>query len=247
MGKKRRSQVDILTNEIDARNSTPDKKHFSVHDIKTIKPRTTAQREAFESYFYDNNLALIGSAGTGKTFLAMWLSLNEVLSKTTTYDKAVIIRSAVTTRNIGFLPGTEEEKMAIFERPYISICNELFNYSKSYENLKKAGYLEFESTSALRGITYDNCILVVDEAQNMNINELDTIITRLGNNSKIIFSGDTRQDDLENYRNDASGLPSFIRILDKMKEFEIINFTHSDIVRSSLVRNYIIQKDNLRL
>lgn len=247
MGKKHRSNHEVLASDIMARQEGPAKKNFSIHDLKTVYPKTDNQRFAFESYFSGNNMSLVGSAGTGKTFLAMYLALTDVLGNDSRYKKVLIIRSAVTTRNIGFLPGSEEEKMAVYEKPYISICDELFEYNKSYENMKKGGYIEFESTSNLRGNTYNDCVVIVDEAQNMNLHELSTVITRLGRNSKMILCGDTRQDDLENYRNDSSGLNSFLRILDEMREFDIVKFGIDDIVRSKLVKSFLVAKERLKL
>lgn len=247
MGKKHRTRKEVVEQDIMARQEGASKKYFTLHDLNIISPKNETQRIAFESYFQNKNLSLIGSAGTGKTFIAMYLAFTDVLGNDSRYKKVLIVRSAVSTRNIGFLPGTEEEKMAIYEEPYVSVCDSLFEYSKSYENLKKGGYVDFKSTSNLRGNTYDDCVVIVDEAQNMNLGELSTIVTRLGRNSKIIICGDTRQDDLENYRNDSSGLPSFIRILEQMYEFDIVKFGLEDIVRSKLVRSFLIAKERLKL
>lgn len=219
---------------------------FHLKDLRKIHPLTDTQADLFDIIDQepDLNLALIGSAGTGKTFLAIHNALRMILDGTYGYDKLIIIRSAVAGRELGHLPGTEEEKMAAYERPYHSICDELFEYSRSYENLKASGKVEFESSSYLRGTTFNNTIVVVDECQNMTWNELNTIITRVGKDSKIIFCGDIRQNDLYRKKNDESGFVRFIDILRRMdKHFEVLEFGHDDIVRSELVKAFIIESE----
>lgn len=247
MGKKQRTREHVMAFNHQAIVEGASKKHFTIHDLKTIYPKTDNQRYAFESYFSGNNLALLGSAGTGKTFIGLYLALTDVLGNDSRYQKVIIVRSAVSSRNIGFLPGSDADKLAVYEEPYYAVCDELFEYSKSYDNLKKGGYVEFKSTSNLRGTTFNDSIVLVDEVQNLNLGEISTVITRLGRNSKIIFCGDTKQDDLENYRNDLSGLPSFIRILEQMKEFDIVKFCLDDIVRSKLVKSFLVAKEKLNL
>lgn len=222
------------------------KKKFHVHDLNHVAPKSEAQREIFYQYGMDKNLVLTGYAGTGKTFLSLYLAFRDTLDPGSPFDNVVIVRSIVPTRDMGFLPGSLEEKMEIYELPYAAICDELFPYAKSYENLKKNDYLEFISTSYVRGTTFHNSVIVVDESQNLTTHELDSIITRMGENCRVIFSGDTNQTDLWR-RNDKSGLSDFMRILERMDEFEVINFTHHDIVRSKLVRNYLIEKAELGL
>jgi len=169
-----------------------------IDDLITVQPITETQRKAFEAYKSGDHLALVGTAGTGKTFLALYLALEQVMDKGTSYESVRIIRSVVPTRDVGFLPGTLEEKLDAFTGPYRAACSELFEDSKAYDKLIENHYLTFESTSFIRGVTYDNSIVIVDEMQNLNFHELDSVITRIGQGSKIIFAGDYLQSDFKN-------------------------------------------------
>ena len=210
--------------------------------LAKIKPLTENQASAFDSYHKGSNLMLHGCAGTGKTFIALNLALEDVLSGGNQKKKVVIVRSVVPTRDMGFLPGNQKEKARVYESPYYSICTELFGRGDAYETLKSKG------TSFIRGITLDNCVIIVDEPQNMGSMELHSIMTRLGQNSSIIFAGDTRQDDLTSVRKkEESGLSEFMRILRVMKSFDFIEFGEQDIVRSELVKEYIITRNKLGL
>lgn len=214
--------------------------------MRQINPLTPAQSDMFESYYDGYNLAAIGTAGTGKTMCATYLALNDVLQKGE-YEKVVIIRSAVQTREQGFMPGSKAQKEAVFEGPYTDIVNDLFGRGDAYQVLKAKGMIQFMSSSFVRGLTFDNSIIIVDECQSMTYHELDTIITRVGESSKIIFCGDTKQDDLQQSRNraDISGLFDFIRVLRNIPSFDVVNFTVNDIVRSGLVKEYILAKEQL--
>lgn len=205
--------------------------------IKPIQALNTNQAKVLNS---KKNLVIVGFAGTGKTYLASYLGYKEILEGTGQYDKLVYMRSAVPTRNLGFLPGTEKEKVEVYEAPYIDIATELFGRGDSYEILKKKGIVHFNSTSFVRGINLRNAFVIVDECQNMTYHELDSIITRLNENCRIIFCGDMRQADL--YKN---GLQDFYKVLKNMDEFDFIEFQKEDIVRSELVKNYIIKKDEV--
>lgn len=214
-------------------------------NLKKIEPLTENQREAFEAYYNGKNLMLHGIAGCGKSFLSLYLSLEEVMQKNNEkYEKVIIVRSVVPTRDMGFLPGNNKEKARVYEAPYYAICTELFGRGDAYEILKQKNIVEFISTSFIRGITLNNCIIVVDEMQNMSGHELDSVITRVGKNCKIIFSGDFRQSDFTK-EHEKSGIVSFMRIIEKMKEFHFVDFDEDDIVRSGLVKSYIIHKDKL--
>lgn len=214
--------------------------------MRKIQPLTPTQSDLFDSYREDYNVAAIGTAGTGKTMCAMYLALNSVL-QTAGYERVIIIRSAVQTREQGFMPGTKQQKEAVFEQPYADITNDLFGRGDAYNILKSKGTIEFMTSSFVRGLTFDNAIIIVDECQSMTYHELDTIITRVGESSKIVFCGDTKQDDLEISRNraDVSGLAEFLRVLDRIDSFETIQFTTQDIVRSGLVKEYIMAKEQL--
>jgi phosphate starvation-inducible protein PhoH len=214
--------------------------------LKHIEPLTDNQRRTFEAYHDGKNLLLHGIAGTGKSFLSIYLSLQSILSDSTRYKKLVIVRSVVPTRDMGFLPGNNKEKSKVYEAPYLAIFSELFERGDAYEYLKSKNLVDFVSTSFIRGITLSNCIVVVDEIANMSAHELDSIITRIGHNCKIIFCGDFRQSDFTKEQ-EKEGLKDFMKVIDRMKSFEFIDFQREDIVRSPLVREYIIAKDNLKL
>lgn len=215
---------------------------------KGIEPMTDTQGDAFDAWDEGFNLMLHGIAGTGKTFLAVYFSLREIFEQNSYYNKLFIIRSVVPSRDMGFLPGSQKEKMKVYEGPYYDICNKLFQRGDAYEILKQRNQVEFMSTSFLRGETFDDCIIVVDEVQNMSDQELHTVMTRLGENCIIIFCGDVKQDDLTSERfNERSGLAAFMRIIERMREFKFVEFEVDDIVRSNLVKSYIIQRDNLGL
>lgn len=213
-------------------------------DLKHIEPLTENQRNAFRAYEQDKNLLLHGIAGTGKSFIAMYLALRQVLHKDSPYKKVVIVRSVVPTRDMGFLPGNNKEKTKVYEAPYFAICNELFGRSDAYEYLKHKDVIEFISTSFIRGITLNDCIVIVDEIANCTLHELDSVITRIGKNCKVIFCGDFRQSDFTRTQ-EKNGLHEFMDIIKRMKSFYFIDFKEEDIVRSSLVRDYIIQKNRL--
>jgi len=214
--------------------------------LTSLEPITENQRVVFESYKKDYHMVLSGSAGSGKTFLSMFLALEQVLDKNTPYEKVIIVRSVVPTRDIGFLPGTKEEKEDVYTQPYISIAHELFEDKGAYEKLVTQGALQFLTTSYIRGTTLRNAIVLVDEMQNLNFHELDSIITRIGDNCRFIMCGDYYQTDFEK-KNDKDGIIKFLRILDEMKRFKHVEFTWKDIVRSDLVREYIMTKEMLAL
>ena len=202
-------------------------------------------QDKYQSFFknYDSGaktFLLHGVAGTGKTFIALYKALEEVL-RNRQQQKVVIIRSAVPSRDIGHLPGDEKEKSEIYQIPYIDICERLINHSQSFSRLQEQKSLEFLITSFVRGITLDNAIIIVDECQNMTDMEINSIMTRIGNNSKIIFCGDFRQTDL-NKKNDMSGLQEFIQTIKLMPSFHILEFGIDDIVRSEIVKSYIIAR-----
>ena len=215
-------------------------------NIKRIEPLTENQKITFDAYREGKNLMLHGIAGTGKSFISMYLALEEILRNDSKYKKLVIVRSVVPTRDMGFLPGSTKEKARVYEAPYYSICNELFERGDSYEYLKNRNTVEFITTSFIRGVTLNNCIILVDEIANCTLHELDSVITRIGRNCKIIFCGDFRQSDFIK-DNDKKGLLDFIRIIKNMKYFKFVDFNEEDIVRSHIVKDYIIQKDRLKI
>ena len=223
------------------------KQDVKIDDLVTVKPITDNQKVAFESYKENKNLFLHGAAGTGKTFISLYLALQQALDNTTPYDCVYIIRSAVPTREIGFLPGDEEDKTALYQIPYQNMVQFMFEqpsdqaFTMLYDRLRAQGTVMFLTTSYLRGITLDNSIIIVDECQNLNFHELDTIMTRVGQDSKIIFSGDFFQSDLTR-NGDKEGFGKFLDIIEDMQEFKSVEFNIGDIVRSGLVRSYLISK-----
>jgi predicted ribonuclease YlaK len=213
--------------------------------MKNISPMTITQEDMFDSYRSGYNIAAIGTAGTGKTMCALYLGLSDILNDDD-YDQVIIVRSAVQTREQGFMPGTQAQKEAVYSVPYADIVNNLFGRGDAWEILKQKHSVKFMTSSFVRGLTFDNSIIIVDECQSMTYHELDSIITRVGETSKIIFCGDTAQDDLatSRNRNDISGLGDFINVLKRMDHsFKIIQFGIEDIVRSGLVKEYIIAKE----
>jgi len=211
--------------------------------LKHFEPLTANQKLTYQN-FNHKNLMLHGMAGTGKSFISLYLSLKEVIKTDSIYKKVVIVRSVVPTRDMGFLPGNNKEKAKVYEAPYYAICTELFGRGDAYEILKSRGLVDFISTSFIRGVTLNDCIIVVDEIANLTLHELDSVITRVGKNCKIIFSGDFRQSDFTREQ-DRNGLKDFMRIIDRMKSFEFIEFDENDIVRSAMVKEYIISKHRL--
>ena len=226
------------------------KKPINSDYLVGIEPITENQRILFNSYAESKNIIAYGAAGTGKTFVTLFNALKDVLDESTPYEKIYIVRSLVATREIGFLPGDHEDKSDIYQVPYKHMVKYMFQMSSDadfemlYGNLKAQDTIKFWSTSFLRGTTLDRSIIIVDEFQNLNFHELDSIITRLGVNSRIIFAGDAAQSDLIK-AHEKTGIMDFKKIIDDMDEFESIEFGIDDIVRSGLVKSYLISKLNL--
>ena len=225
-------------------------KEINNNNLVAIKPITDNQKVVFDTWKKEKNQFLFGAAGTGKTFCALYLAMQAVMDLKTNYEKVVLVRSLIPTREIGFLPGDEDDKAALYQVVYQNMVQFMFeqpneqSFTNLYDRLKGQGTLYFLSTSFLRGLTLDNAIVIVDECQNMNFHELDTITTRVGQDSKIMFCGDFDQTDLQR-TNEKNGLHDFLRILEEMDEFNCTEFTIGDIVRSGFVRNYLINKIKL--
>lgn len=212
-------------------------------NLKPFTALTTNQQKFFDAYkLGDYFIALHGVAGTGKTFIALYKAIEEVLTPGTAFNKIIVVRSAVQGREVGHLPGDVNDKMDIYQLPYRQICHTLFEQRDAWDRLADHHRIEFISTSFIRGMSFDNAIIIVDEIQNMNFEEIDTVMTRVGHQSKIIWCGDYRQTDLTKKKTDVSGLLKFFDIAHHMGAFTRIEFTAEDIVRSSLVKDYIIAK-----
>lgn len=223
------------------------RKPINTELLLDVTPVTENQTRLFDAYNSDKHLFVYGCAGTGKTFCALYLALKDVLNEITPYQKIVIVRSLVATREIGFLPGDHDDKSALYQIPYKNMVKYMFEmptdaeFEMLYGNLKQQETITFWSTSFIRGTTLDNSIIIVDECQNLNFHELDSIITRVGDNSRIVFCGDATQSDLTK-TNERNGIMDFMKIIQRMPEFESIEFGVEDIVRSGLVKSYIVNK-----
>jgi phosphate starvation-inducible protein PhoH and related proteins len=213
--------------------------------IKDVYPKTENQKRIFSLYRQNKNLMIHGLPGTGKTYLSMYLSLSDIISGH--YDKIIIFRSAVATRDIGFLPGSAKDKVKEFEAPYSEICSKLFDRDDIYHLLKMRKMVEFRPTSFIRGITFDNAIIIVDEVQNLNDHEVSSVITRMGNNSKIIMCGDFRQSDFVTKGAEESGIKNLFKTTKLMPSFSHVELGIDDIVRSGIVKEYIQARYELGL
>ena len=228
------------------------KKPINESYLLDITPLTDNQELFFDQWGEGKNIFAYGAAGTGKTFIALYLAMKDILNEESPYEKLYIVRSLVATREIGFLPGTHEDKASLYQIPYKNMVKHMFempddnSFEMLYENLKHQETVSFWSTSFLRGTTLDNAIVIVDECQNLNFHELDSIMTRIGQDSKICFCGDVNQSDLQK-TNERTGILDFQRILENMEEFSMVEFGVNDIVRSGLVKSYLISKMSLGL
>ena len=223
------------------------KKPINTDMMRDIEPLTDNQKALFEAYAKDQNLVAYGVAGTGKTFITLYNALKDVLNPDTPYEKVYIVRSLVATREIGFLPGDHEDKSSLYQIPYKHMVKYMFempteaDFEMLYGNLKAQDTIDFWSTSFIRGTTFDKTIVIVDEFQNLNFHELDSIMTRVGAQSKIMFCGDATQSDLIK-TNERNGIIDFMQILRIMSSLDVIEFGVEDIVRSGLVKEYILAK-----
>lgn len=221
------------------------RKSLSLHDLEVIKPLTDNQSQMMESYFQGYSILALGSAGTGKTLLGLYLALNDLLNKDTPIDNIKIVRSVVPSRDIGFLPGNMEEKIEVYETPYKEQFSFLFGMPTCYDKFKQFGTVEFMPTSFLRGQTWDNSVVIVDEVQNLNFHEINTVMTRIGVDSKVILLGDSNQSDLYKSKWDTSGVGTLEKALKDNKFFDLVYFNKHDIVRSDFVKSWICGVEDL--
>ena len=217
---------------------------LKIDHLITVEPMTTSQEVVFTAWDEGNHLVMTGAAGSGKTFSALYLALEDTLDTSEPQHQIILCRSAVPTREIGYLPGTLDEKLDAYTAPYRQICSHLFDDDGAYDKLTKQGEIKFVSTSHLRGTTFDDAIIIIDEMQNLTFHELDSIITRVGNNCRVVFCGDYYQTDFVK-TTDRAGMHSFMEIIEHMNRFTIVEFTWADIVRSDFVRDYIMTKEML--
>lgn len=223
------------------RERTPQNENILNH-LTCISPKTKNQEKVFNHFEEGKHLYLNGVAGTGKTFLSLFLSLEE-FKFGNQYKEIIIVRSAVPSRDIGHLPGNKAEKEAAYEEPYIGICSELFGRGDAYSILKTKGIIKFTTTTHLRGMTFRDAIVIVDECQNLDFGETDTIMTRIGDNCRIIFCGDNKhQFDLKKHQG-RGDINQFLSILKNLESFAGIQFEIDDIVRSGVVKEYIIERE----
>ena len=228
------------------------KKPINTDMMRDIEPLTQNQQSLFDAYAEGKHLVAYGCAGTGKTFITLYNALQDVLDPTTPYEKIYIVRSLVATREIGFLPGDHEDKSLLYQIPYKNMVKYMFempsdaDFQMLYGNLKGQDTIDFWSTSFIRGTTLDKAIIIVDEFQNLNYHELDSIITRIGTDTKIMFCGDATQTDLIK-QNERNGIHDFMQILRIMPSVDIIEFGVEDIVRSGLCKEYLLAKLELNL
>lgn len=209
--------------------------------LNNIQPKSNNQQKAFDGWYKKaNNLFLHGTAGTGKTFLALYFAIERFLEDE---SPIVIIRSVVPSRDIGHLPGDQHDKSAVYEQPYYQLFEELLGRGDAYSIYKQKKYVDFQTSSYLRGVTFRNCTIMVDEVQNCTDQELHTIMTRVGENCRIIFCGDTKQDDLTHFKKQFSGMRKFLNIISRLNQFSVVQFGIDDIQRSDLVRDYIIERE----
>lgn len=239
--RRNKENVEFLENALKANVEAiiegPKKKKWTKHDIKSIKPLTETQSNFFNSYYQGRQILACGSAGTGKSYIALYLAICDIMENR--QEKIIIVRTAVQGREQGFLPGTQAEKNAPYENPYRDILASFFGKKSTYDDMRELGLIEFQTTAHLRGLTWDNCILIFDEIQNANFQEISTTITRLGKNSRILLLGDTQQNDLVRSKNDTSGFTKMVKVINNMSSFDIINFTIDDIVRGKIVKEWI--------
>lgn len=222
------------------------RKTWTERDCKDVTPITDRQQEAFQCWYQrrDSHIALVGSPGTGKTYMACYLGINEVLNPKTEQTQLIIIRSAVETRSQGFLPGSLEEKEQVYRLPYVDIFGDLFKRSATFEDMCAAGLVKFMTTSHVRGLTFNNAIIIVDEFQNTSRHEISSVVTRVGQNSRLIMCGDGYQNDLHAKKGtEASGFDFSLQVMKSVSDFDVVKFTHDDICRSDFVKQWIIASE----
>ncbi len=216
------------------------KDHLSIG--MSVHGKTEAQRIMIRSYLEEYNIVAYGSAGTGKSFVSCYLALKDLFDGKV--EKIVVVRSAVQTRDMGFLPGSIDEKSLAYTLPYKAIVNEICQNGTAWDILTKKGMIEFLTTSYIRGTTLNESVVIIDEFANMTWHELNSVVTRIGKNCRLILCGDEKQCDL-NLKREDSGFKNLIKVVSEMDDwFEVIKFLPEDIVRSDFVRDWIIVSES---
>jgi phosphate starvation-inducible PhoH-like protein len=205
-----------------------------IRGFDSIQPKNMAQQIYLEAIERSDVVFGIGSAGTGKTYVAASYAAEKLYYRET--SKIIVTRPNVeASRSLGFLPGELEEKYAPYLEPFEGVFIRAFGKSL-YELFKKRGQIDPRPLGFMRGATFDDAIVLVDECQNMTEKEFKLLLTRIGHNSKVIFSGDSRQVDIPD-----SGLMSTIQRLQYIPSIEVVEFYPSDIVRSDLCKQIILE------
>lgn len=235
----RTEMAGVMYNQYAIQEGPTQRKHWSLHDLKRVHPLTEVQSLMYQNFEQGKNIYAHGTAGTGKTFLALYLALTQLLNPDSEIKRIIVVRSIVPSRDIGFLPGDVDEKIGVYETPYKDILQELLGRASTYDDMKAAGLIEFMPTSFVRGTTWDNAVVIVDECQNLIWDEINSVMTRIGKNSRVIIAGDTKQPDLRK-KDEITCLTKLPQIVDRLKTFARIEFTAEDIVRSKFVRDWII-------
>lgn len=238
---------DVLENNSQAVLKGPKKKTWTLHDLTTISPKTFAQKQMFEGFVMGNHIVASGCPGTGKSLCALYLALATILDPRQPQKKIILVRSPTATKNQGFLPGSLADKQEPFEAPFKDILHDLLGSKNSYDDMKAAGLLEFHTTSYIRGSNWHDAVVIIEECQSATFHELNSIITRLAGNSRIIICGDLGQNDLIYNKFEVSGMKDMLRVVERMDEFDIITFTKEDILRSEFVKSCICAKEDLGL
>jgi phosphate starvation-inducible protein PhoH len=231
---------------VNVNNAFNVKRNWLPTDVAQITPMTESQGKLCYAFSEGRHIVGCGSSGSGKSFLSMYLSLCVVLDHSSRQDHIILVRSAVPTRDLGYLPGNLEDKQLVYELPYIEIAHELLGKESAYDDLKKTGVIKFCTTSFIRSLSFHNAIIIIDEAQNMTFHELNSVVTRLGKESRLIVIGDTKQTDLTTHRSSSnvSGFATFLDVASTMSAFDIVEFTYKDIVRSDFVKSWIMAVEN---
>lgn len=245
-GKKRIDELnDVLLNNGRAIEDGPKRKSWSLHDLRTIKAITPPQEDMIHSYINNYDVCAYGSAGTGKTLIALYLAFLDILDENKPYNKLIIVRSIVSTRDPGHLPGTLEEKAAPHEATYPPLFRKLFGKASTYKDMKSSGLVEFHTTSFVRGLTWDDAVVIFDESANTNLEEFDSVMTRMGKNTRVLVLGDIKQNDLANSTREKSGFAESLRVMEAIDNFSMVRFVSQDVVRSGFVKAWIQAREAL--